>query len=530
MFAHILLVLLAVLPLHISDPATWQASSLNAYIGQTVEFDVPIVVCGLDERGTGLQVGPVRRFAPTNQAIPLSNEYNILMNQSSKGCFMLTGYPTDAPQGRRTGEKIYHLRGLVKSANEIQWVSGTWAVGNRRADLSKGYDLNDINMNGEHTLLVCAANLEYYLTEQFGNSGQGPNSTAQHQKQRAKVSKALALINADIYGLVEIQKGNGALSEIAADLNKNLKDKGRKYKIISSGTVASGTFTQSGYIYDSLHVQPIYAMQSINDVVVDRKKMQVFEEIATGERFIFSLNHFKAKSGSGTGKDADQHDGQGIFNESRTREARAVYNNYNIMSQQTSEEDMLVMGDLNAYAYEDPIQLLIRHNMYDLHRYFHADSSYSYTFGSQAGYLDHAIASETMLQQITGMTAFHVNSDESDRYTYDSSNDDTMFRYSDHDPILVGLRLNKTLSKTPVVEVNSWEVLLLGENISIRNAYTGRTPSFVVITTIDGQICAQYAIQGEIQEIPRPELPGCYILSIYDGQNHINQQKILVAQ
>lgn len=531
MFAHILTILLAAITIHVSDPATWQASTLSSYIGKTVEFDVPIVVCGLDNTSAtrGLQVGPQRTFSPTNQAIPLSDEYNTLLNRSGKGCFTLTGYPIGCAQGRRTGEKIYHLQGIVKSINEVQWVSGTWATGNRRADLVNGYRKEDIDMKGEHTLLVCAANLEYYLTEQFiKNGSMGPEDEDEHKKQRAKVSKALALINADIYGLVEIQQGDGALSEIAADLNKNIP--GRIYKIIRSNTVASGTYTQSGYIYDSLHVQPIYATKSINDVVQNRKKMQIFEEMATNERFIFSLNHFKAKSGSGTGKDADQGDGQGTYNESRVKEARAVYNQYNTFSNQTKEPDMLIMGDLNAYAYEDPIQVFIRHGMYDLHRYFHADSSYSYTFRNQAGYLDHAIASQTMFQQVTGMTAFHVNSDENDSYTYDKSSDETMFRYSDHDPVLVGLRLNKSLSTDPVVTVNNCEVMVEGKDIIIKNAYTGRTPAFAIITTIEGHQIGRYNLPSEHEVIPKPELPGFYLLSIYDGKQRVNQIKILVTK
>ena len=107
---------------------------------------------------------------------------------------------------------------------------------------------------------------------------------------------------------------------------------------------------------------------------------------------------------------------------------------------------MLIMGDLNAYAMEDPIRTLTDAGMYDLHRYFHADSSYSYVYGEQAGYLDHAIANKALIKQVTGMAAWHVNSDESDQYTYDKSNDQTMFRYSDHDPVLVGLRLDSTQS------------------------------------------------------------------------------------
>jgi predicted extracellular nuclease len=191
---------------------------------------------------------------------------------------------------------------------------------------------------------------------------------------------------------------------------------------------------------------PVGFLTRNNTVVQSRKMIQGFILIENDERFIFSINHFKAKSGTGTGKNADQGDGQGIFNYNRTLEAISLLQNMASYQSFYEDKDVLIMGDLNAYAFEDPIRTLTDANMYDLHRYFHADSSYSYVYGEQAGYLDHAIANDALIKQVTGMNAWHVNSDESDYYTYDKSNDQTVFRYSDHDPVLVGLRLDSTRS------------------------------------------------------------------------------------
>ena len=65
----------------------------------------------------------------------------------------------------------------------------------------------------------------------------GPDSYAEHQQQRKKVSKALKRINADIYGLVELEQGNDAIAEIASDLNANLP--GRNYTYINDGVSIS---------------------------------------------------------------------------------------------------------------------------------------------------------------------------------------------------------------------------------------------------------------------------------------------------
>jgi hypothetical protein len=120
------------------------------------------------------------------------------------------------------------------------------------------------------------------------------------------------------------------------------------------------------------------------------------------------------------------------------------------------DKDVLIMGDLNCYAFTAPIKQLKENGMIDLHRAFHADTSYSYMFGGMASYIDHALCNKTMYWQVTGMSGYHINSDEDDNYNYQRSNDTTMFRCSDHDPVLVGLRLDSTLSGDPYFNGNNF--------------------------------------------------------------------------
>lgn len=422
--------------IHIDDPQNWSAASLGKYVGQEVTFDVPMIVCSTY---SGLKISPWRTMSITNQCVPNSNEFNSY--RSTKGEITLSGYPSVS--NLRLGMRLVNLTVRVNSTSSVSYVSGKWSDYNSREYLEKyGYNRADVDADGKHTLLVCAMNCEYYLTDysKWGasdnTSGQGPKNNEVHQKQRAKVSKALAKINADIYGLVEVQLGQGALQEIAYDLTRNT---GRTFKYISDGGTSNGSFTKSGYVYCADAVEPIDAMINNDNKVQNRKKLQLFRDKKSGGLFYYSINHFKAKSGAGSGADADRGDGQGSYNYTRTMEAQSVINEYGVYN--TNDRDFLIMGDLNAYGMEDPIRLFTDNGFTDLHRYFHADSSYSYTFHNEAGYLDHAIASPTMLQQVTGMTPFHINSDEDDRYTYDKSNDQTMFRCSDHDPIIVGLKL-----------------------------------------------------------------------------------------
>ena len=355
---------------HIADPETWTYSELRQYVGQTVQFDVPFYVCN-NYYSNSLTISPRRTYSPTNQALPLSDEYHSILSLNATGSLTLSGIS----DYHRLGERLHNLTVKVNSINSVSLVSCNWQ-GNTRADMEKGPDYNAIDMRGQHTLLVCCMNLEYYLVENLGGD-MGASNYSEHQKQRAKVSKALAKINADLYGFVEIEQGQSALAEIAADLTQNT---GRKFSYVNDGGSASGTYTKSGFVYCSDIVTPYGNLRENNTGVKERKKTQAFQENSTGEKFLFSVNHFKAKSGKGSGDNADQDDGQGTYNGDRVREARSLLSHYENDSYYFDDDDILIMGDLNAYAMEDPITVLREGGMIDLHRAFHADSSYSQVF------------------------------------------------------------------------------------------------------------------------------------------------------
>lgn len=502
-----------------SNTAAWTKSELSQYVGKTVRFTQPIYITN------NYYSNPTASFhrvmSPTNQATPMSAQYNQLVSLQKNDYFTLTGLSGY----HRMGELIYGAVAKVNSTSSLQIISYDHITGTRAdmqappsVDLVRDPQTDTIV---RHDLLVCAANLEYYLVENLG-TGYGPDNQAAHNIQRAKVSAGLSKIRADIYGLVEIEQGQSALSEIAQDLTRLT---GRNYTYINDGGSASGSYTKSGYVYCSDVVRPYGDLKSNNTGVNNRKKMQGFEVIASGQRFIFSLNHFKAKSGSGNGDNANQNDGQGSFNGDRVREANSVVSQYNINRTYYGDEDILIMGDLNAYGKEDPIMVFLNHGMTDLHRYFHADSSYSYTYHGQAGYLDHAICNSSLLSQVTGMAAYHLNSDESDDYTYDGrKSESTMFRYSDHDPVLVGLKMGAQFS-TPIYNLTAEDVELQvrdGRPV-IFNAKGG----YYRLYTLDGQSVLEGSITSEDFTLTTTLQTGLYILNVY--ANHgVARQKYFI--
>jgi hypothetical protein len=122
------------------------------------------------------------------------------------------------------------------------------------------------------------------------------------------------------------------------------------------------------------------------------------------------------------------------------------------------DPDILIMGDLNSYAMEDPITALKNAGYINLIEDRLGLGAYSYAFDGQWGYLDHALASAELEAQVAGVEEWHINSDEPTVLDYNmefKSPDQLMnlyspdrFRSSDHDPVIIGLDLTPPLAVT----------------------------------------------------------------------------------
>jgi uncharacterized protein len=172
--------------------------------------------------------------------------------------------------------------------------------------------------------------------------------------------------------------------------------------------------------------------------VVDRGSRQPFTVV---------VNHFKSKGSSCASiGDPDTGDGQANCNLTRVAQSEALLDFVDYLSEDSS--GVLVIGDLNSYAMEDPITTLEDGGLTDLVELYEGDDAYSYVFDGQLGYLDTALATRSMLNQVVGLTVFHINADEPDILDYDMSfkqdaqdalYEPLAYRVSDHDPVIIGL-------------------------------------------------------------------------------------------
>jgi predicted extracellular nuclease len=296
----------------------------------------------------------------------------------------------------------------------------------------------------------------------------GADSAAELVRQRAKIVSALVAIDADVVGLVEIHNDAGqSVDDLLRALNAAVGP-ARAYAAVETGTIGTDAI-KVAFIYRPSTVEPI-GDHAILDTSVDPRFLddknrpalvQTFAELATGERFTASINHFKSKGSSCADVgDPDRSDGQANCSVTRTQAAEALADFLATDPTDSGDADVIVMGDLNSYREERPIVALEANGYTDLIAASQGPDAYGYLFDGQLGYLDHALATASMTGQVTGATEWHINADEPPLFDY---NDELLDpgeasfqressalplyepnarRSSDHDPVVVGLDLS----------------------------------------------------------------------------------------
>jgi hypothetical protein len=283
-------------------------------------------------------------------------------------------------------------------------------------------------------------------------------------RQRTKLLEALAGLDADVIGLNEVENTTGV--EPLADIVAGLPG----YAYIDTGTIGTDAI-KVGLIYRTDAVIPVGSHAILDSTVdprfIDTKSRpvlaQTFEDLATGSRFTVAVNHLKSKGSDCLDVgDPDIGDGQGNCNQTRKAAAQALVDWLATDPTESGDPDFLIIGDLNSYAKEDPIDAILAgpddtpgtdDDYTNLVEEFVGTYAYSFVFDGQFGYLDHALSSAPLTSQVTGLAEWHINADEPDILDYDTSfkppaqdalYEPDAFRSSDHDPILVGLSLATT--------------------------------------------------------------------------------------
>jgi predicted extracellular nuclease len=322
----------------------------------------------------------------------------------------------------------------------------------------------------------------------FGGSPadcRGADDAAEFERQAAKTVNALLSLNADVIGVMEMENDGYGVDSALQDLVNRLNTATAPgaYAFVSADT-ATGQLNALGT--DAIKVGLIYRpasvtslgtavlntgafglFQTVSEGVIGRNRpalAQTFQDV-DGGRFTVVVNHFKSKSSacdgniSPVGNDPDLGDGQGHCNLTRTMAASELANWLTSDPTGSGDPDVLIIGDLNAYAQENPVTALKNSGYTNLIETFGGNGVYSYAFDGQWGYLDHALASTSLLTQVSGVGEWRINADEPNVLDYNTNFKSVgqiaalyapdFYRTSDHDPVIIGLRLASTPAAVP---------------------------------------------------------------------------------
>lgn len=371
----------------------------------------------------------------------------------------------------RGGDTITGITGVIDETFGLYRVQpttyGTYAATNPRSAAPDpvGGDVKVASFNV----------LNYFTTLDAGGAICGPqsnqdcrgaNTAVEFDRQRAKIIAAIKAIDAGVVGLTELENhpSDAAIDDLVQGLNDATAP--GTYAAIETGPIGSDAI-RVGLIYQPAKVTPsgdFAVLDSTVDPRFDDTKnrpalAQTFAD-RDGATFTVAINHLKSKGSScDSSGDPDTGTGAGNCNLTRTRAAAALVDWLEADPTDSGDSDYLLIGDLNSYDEEDPIDAIkagaddtssTADDYTDLVEKYQGESSYSYLFDGLFGDLDYALASSTLTTQVTGATVWHVNADEPDILDYNvdfkkpaqaALYEPNPYRASDHDPVVVGLDL-----------------------------------------------------------------------------------------
>lgn len=437
---------------------------------------------------------PTAEFEPGAAAMQAAQEFLLDKITLDDGRSTQNPDPAIHPNGN-----MFNLSNLFRGGDMVENVTGVmdYSFNLYRIQPTRGADYTVANprpvspddVGGD--LRVASFNVLNYFTT-LTSSGEvcgpqqdqecrGADTAAEFTRQRNKIIAALKKIDADIVGLIEIENhpGDVPTADLVSGLNAVMGP--GTYDYVATGAIGTDAI-RLAFIYKPASVSLVGDYAILNASVDPRflddynrpALAQTFQDNTTGGMFTVAVNHLKSKgSDCNAISDPDTGDGQGNCNQTRKAAAQALVDWLATDPTGSGDEDFLIIGDLNSYDKEDPIDAILQgtddtwgtgDDYTDLLYQFVGEFAYSYVFDGQLGYLDHALSVAGLTGEVTGATVWHINADEPDLIDYDMSfklpAQDAIYapdpyRSSDHDPVIVGLDLIPTCNGLPATIIGT---------------------------------------------------------------------------
>lgn len=456
------------------------ANSPQLYQGMLVKLPQTLTISENYNYGRfgELSLSKERLFIPTNLYPPLSAEAKALAQKNLLSKIILDdGYNNQnrtpwlpqnfsAINSLRSGDQLKNVEGILEyrfNGWRIQPIQGR----SLPEVVSNTQSRQNVAVKDTKLIRAAAFNVLNYDNGKTGfPTERGATSQAEFDKQHRKIIKALKAIDADVYGLMEIANNgydkNSAIAYLTQALGTDWK-----YVIPENQDRLGTDVIAVAIIYNSKRVKPVNKPVVLDLGDKNRTTIaQTFQPISGKQMFTIIPNHLKSKGCTGVDTqttDADQKDGQGCWNPTRVKAVEQLVQWMAKNPTQVEKPNILLLGDMNSYAKEDPIQVFEKANYKVLLNdkvVGQGEQAYSYVFGvasnaegyGGAGNLDHAIADANLYSKVKKAFAWHINADEptvldyNEEYKTDAQKalffSEDAYRSSDHDPVIVDLDLN----------------------------------------------------------------------------------------
>jgi len=466
------------LPFSSPESAEVLEGMLVSFNGLTVNDNYDLARFGSLTLANGRRMIPTQVAAPgaPANAIEAQNALNALILDDASNSQNPATVPYPAPgltasNTVRTGDSASMSQGV------LHYAFGAYRV----------YPISDVEFQASNPRtptpeLAVRGNLQIasFNVLNFFNTlnERGADTAEELQRQTAKIVAAINALDADIVGLMEIENDGYQTGSSISDLVNalNTAAPGYDWQYVTPQTDKIGTDAISvGMLYRSVNVSPqgnTEILDSSNSIVdehgqplfIDSKNRpsmaQKFALNSNGEEVVVIVNHLKSKASNCDAiGDPDLGDGQGNCNLTRTKAAQALGSWLNT---EFDEDAVVVLGDLNAYAKEDPLTALATAGLSEVFQALNKQNAYSYVFRGQAGQLDHALGNAKLMSKLVDATEWHINTDEPRALDYNTEFKSAEqiqtlyaadpYRASDHDPALIALNLEPLVNPdiTPI--------------------------------------------------------------------------------
>lgn len=302
---------------------------------------------------------------------------------------------------------------------------------------------------------VMALNLQNYFNGDGQGAGfptpRGAKTLTQFQIQNQRLASAIKQASPDILAVSELENDGYDEQSSIAELARTL---GQDWRFVATPGEDGSDAIRTALLYRSRRVTPTGPANRLQAGTFAHQSRpplaQRFRTERAGPSLRVVVSHLKSKScRNATSTNTDQGDGQGCFALRRTREADAILEWLAALPASGNLAGTLIVGDLNSYARETPLQHLQAAGYQSLVHLFYPCTpeqcqQHSYRFQGQKGSLDYALASDRLLSGVLNAQTWNINADEPRALSYRRiTAGNTPWRASDHNPVITDIRLGQ---------------------------------------------------------------------------------------